>query len=580
MSSRRANIQLGESWVVERDEDEMDLDSLSDDEPSHITSSPAESRASRSGREQRNPIREELSSFRGYRNDDDLPSTQSPTASLHEEIHSSRTKKRKNESPEPQFIMPSPDEDTLDGSWLDQKRAPRAETSQRKQKYDPEPTSRRRTTRVSAGSESPEKWQPTRKACSQASSSSRTELEGPSVADLAIHHIVAMSSSILDILATALRILKTPLSFVLAVWLLFGIGIFLRNLITSSIYTSLSPICRIPGAGFLNLPFCPDGARWTGADETSVEFDSLMNLQGKFEEVLDESSTGVGLPMDMKRGESSIRDLRQLVRYSNLHSKNELVLEFDGFIETARIASYDLQRFNSHIGRAVDNVLSTTKWTSKVLEGISEREAAASLVARAADVILRPFQPVQFGESALLDQYIQHTTIIEGEIKKLIDEAQALLMVLTNLEGRLDVIHDISARDGMHALKQRDEILSELWTLVGGNKNKLKSSSRQLDLLHQLNIYRRTAFNHVSTTIVKLQGIAAGIEDLRDRVGAPELMRGVVKVPLSVHIDNIQRGVERLEVQRDSSKQIENEVIRKALERGRQEGEGPMIGAR
>ena len=579
MSTRRANLQLGESWVVEGEEDEIDLDSLSDDEPSHITSSPAESRASRSGREQRNPTREELSNFRGYRNDDDLPPTQSPTASLHEEIQASRTKKTDKDSPEPQFIMPSPDEDTLDGSWLDPKREPRAQTSpQRKQKNDLEPTPRRRIARVSTSSENSRQRQPTGKTRSQISSSSRTDLEGPSVANLALHHTVAMSSGILDVLAAALRILKTPLSFLLAVWLLFGIGIFLRNLITSSIYTSLSPICRIPGAAFLNLPFCPDGARWTGADEASVEFDSLMNVQGKFEEVLDESSTGVGLPMDMKRGESSIRDLRQLVRYSNLRSKNELVLEFDGFIETARIASYDLQRFNSHIGRAVDNVLSTTKWTSKVLEGISEREAAASLVARAADVILRPFQPVQFGESALLDQYIQHTNIIEGEIKKLIDEAQALLMVLTNLEGRLDVIHDISARDGMHALKQRDEILSELWTLVGGNKNKLKSSSRQLDLLHQLNIYRRTAFNHVSTTIVKLQGIAAGIEDLRDRVGAPELMRGVVKVPLSVHIENIQRGVERLETQRDSSKQIENEVIRKALERGGQKGEGLMIG--
>ena len=78
---------------------------------------------------------------------------------------------------------------------------------------------------------------------------------------------------------------------------------------------------------------------------------------------------------------------------------------------------------------------------------------------------------------------------------------------------------------------------------------------------------------------MKLQGIAAGIEDLRDRVGAPELMRDVVRVPLSVHIENIQRGVERLEVQRDSSKQIENEVIRKALERGRQEGNAQMIGA-
>jgi hypothetical protein len=52
-----------------------------------------------------------------------------------------------------------------------------------------------------------------------------------------------------------------------------------------------------------------------------VEFDQLMTVQSKFEEVLEESAGGVSLPMDMKRGEASIRDLRQLVRYSQLHAK-------------------------------------------------------------------------------------------------------------------------------------------------------------------------------------------------------------------------------------------------------------------
>ena len=302
-----------------------------------------------------------------------------------------------------------------------------------------------------------------------------------------------------------------------------------------------------------------------------------MNLQGQFEDVLDETSTSVGLPMEMKRSESSIRDLRQLVRYSNLHSKNELVLEFDTFIETARMASYDLQKFNSHIGRAVDNVLSTSKWTSRVLEGISEREASISFVGKAADVVLRPFQPVRFGESALLDQYIQHTTIIEGEILKLIEEAQALLMILNNLETRLDTINDVSTRDKSHAIKERDEVLSQLWTLLGGNKGKLKSTNRQLILLHQVNQYRKTAVNHVSSTIIKLQEIAAGIEDLRERVGAPELLRGKAKVPLSVHIENIQRGVDRLEIQRDEARKVEGEVIRKALARAE---EVPVIDAK
>lgn len=46
-----------------------------------------------------------------------------------------------------------------------------------------------------------------------------------------------------------------------------------------------------------------------------------MKVQAKFEEVLESSADSVALPLDMKRGEASIRDLRQLVRYSSLRAK-------------------------------------------------------------------------------------------------------------------------------------------------------------------------------------------------------------------------------------------------------------------
>ncbi len=58
-----------------------------------------------------------------------------------------------------------------------------------------------------------------------------------------------------------------------------------------------------------------------------VEFDGLMDVQDHFEQVLEKSARGVSLPMEMKRSEQSIRDLRTIVRYSNLQSKEELVLE-------------------------------------------------------------------------------------------------------------------------------------------------------------------------------------------------------------------------------------------------------------
>jgi hypothetical protein len=253
--------------------------------------------------------------------------------------------------------------------------------------------------------------------------------------------------------------------------------------------------------------------------------------------------------------------------------RNELVLEFDGFIETARIASYDLSKFNSHVGRAVDSVIATTRWTTRVLDGIKERDASiGSLSAFFNNRLLAPFQPLKFTEHNLLDQYIQHTRIVEEEIHKLIAEAQAILMVLTNLEDRLDVIHGIATRDDMHTMARKEEILSELWTMVGGNRGKLSKMTRQLDLLKQVGIYRKTAYAHVSGTIIRLQAMGVGLEDLRERVGSPELLRDRLDVPLSVHIENIQKGVERLEESRQNARKLEDEHIRRTLERGRLEG--------
>jgi hypothetical protein len=254
-------------------------------------------------------------------------------------------------------------------------------------------------------------------------------------------------------------------------------------------------------------------------------------------------------------------------------SRNELVLEFDGFIETARIASYDLQKFNSHVGRAVDSVIATTRWTTRVLDDIQHKDASqGSITAFINNNLLAPFQPTKFTESLLLDQYIQHTRIVEEEIHKLIAEAQAILMVLTNLEDRLDVIHGIATRDDMHTTALKEEILSELWTMVGGNRGKLNKMNRQLDLIKQVGIYRKNAYAHISGTIIRLQAMGAGLEDLRERVGSPELLRDRLDIPLSVHIENIQKGVERLEESRQNSRKLEDEHIRRTLERGRLEG--------
>lgn len=375
-----------------------------------------------------------------------------------------------------------------------------------------------------------------------------------------------------DVLGGALIKLKTPISYLIAIWLLLGLSVFLRNLFFTSIYSALSPVCRIPGSSLFNLPMCqsPISVQYSGDDPPPVQFDQLMVVQNKFEKVLQESAGGVSLPLDMKRGETSIRDLRQVVRFSQLHSKNELVLEFDGFVETARIASYDLQKFNSHVGRGVDNILATARWTKRVLDGIAERDASQGAISSLFhDKLLAPFQPVKFTEDALLDQYLQHTRVVEDEINRLVVEAQALLLVLQNLEDRLDVIHGIAVRDNLHAQGGRNEVLSQLWTMLGGNRSKLGKFESQLRLLDQVNTYRQNAIAHVSGTLIRLQSMGAELEELRERVGGVELLGGRGSVPLSLHIENIELGVERLERGRKGAKELENEELRRTLEKGK-----------
>ena len=378
-------------------------------------------------------------------------------------------------------------------------------------------------------------------------------------------------SFVYDVLSSALHKVKTPISYGLAIYLLLGLSVLLRNLLTSSIYTALSPICRFPGASLLNLPICaPSSSRsYKGANPPPVEFDQLMNVQSKYEAILEASAGGVSLPLDMKRGEASVRDLRQVVRYSQLSSRDELVFEFDGFVDTARVASYDLQKFNSHVGRGVDNILSTARWTKRVLDDFAIRDSSKGAVTSfVSEKLFSPFQPIKFTEDKLVDQYIHHTRVVEEELHRLIMEAQALLLVLQNLEDRLDTIHGIAVRDNLHAKGSHDEVLQQLWTMLGGNRSKLGKYDSQLKLLQQVNAYRQSAFAHVSGTILKMQAMSSELEELRERVGSAGTLRNTVRIPLAVHIENIELGVQRLEIGRGNAKKMENEILKKTLDRG------------
>lgn len=332
--------------------------------------------------------------------------------------------------------------------------------------------------------------------------------------------------------------------------------------IIPSVGSFISSPCSIP---IMNLlPMC-------GSLSAAPEFEELITVQSAFEEILEGTSTGSILPLEMKRSEASIRDLKYVVTYSKLPSKNELVYEFESFIDGARQAANDLTRFNSRIGRAVDHIISTNKHTLQVIDGFVDTEASRGAMSK-----------WLFGSGALTDehllrQYLTHTSQVEEQIQHLIIEAQTLLGILENLDGRLDVIHGIVTRDGVHVKDSRDELFASLWTKLGGNRDSVRKYDNQLQLLKSVNAYRKMAWKHVTATLMKLQEIDAGLEDLRDRVAMPEVLGVDNGIPLSQHINTIQLGVDRLEKVREGAKGLEMDTQRRVLDQGGVAGKDRMV---
>ena len=488
-------------------------------------------------------------------------------------------------TPDPQFKMPLLDIDGGRRSSGNSSRTIRPwgmSTS-----YDGEDEANRLTRRGNASTGSPAKKKGRgRKASGQGQTSKNENMS------LKENVLAALPSAVFaaltwmsEIMVIALRWAKYPLGVLLSVYLVFGGAIIVQNMATRSIYSALSPICRIPGTSLLNLPFCAPSPRGdlaegiNGTTGQSVEFNDLMSVQSKFEQVLEKGAEGVSLPFEMKRSETAVRDLRSLVRHSDIQARHELVFEFDGYIEVARQAASDLQKFNTHVGSAVDSVISINRWTSRYIDSLAPESLEGgppSLLAEWAHWFFYPFQPADqpFSERVILDKYIEHTGLVSERISSLILEAQAVLRLLTKAEDHLDIIYQITSRSSETVSSRREEILWNIWTLVGANSARLHSLSKQLALLRQVDNQRSNAVEQVSALIIELESIQAGLGDLRDRVAEPNIVDGVIAsgsgihIPLSVHIETIDRGVDRLQAARRRIRSAEDDRVRDAMARG------------
>lgn len=441
-------------------------------------------------------------------------------------------------SPEPQFKMPI----------LDMESSSRRSSGRSSITARPDDHVRRRNINKSTGP-------PTKRRTHRYESDPR--VDQPSIASYVL-------SWALGVIGLAFRYAKRPLAVLLAIYLFCGAIIMTQNMLFRSISASLSPLCRIPGARFLSLPFC-------GFDSRPVEFDDIVGVQSKFEDVIEISYAGVSLPFEMTRSETSIRDLRTLIRISNIQSRDELLFELSEYIDTAGETVRHLTKFNVHIGSAVDFVIMVNRWTSRYISSLDASSSPSSLVSTVSNWLFHPFQltDAAFSSIMLRERYKQHATLVMGRITSLIEEAQDILRRLEKAELHLNAMHTISTQTAADINPGRDHIFHGIWTFLGGRSRNL---AEQLTLLKEVDLQRSSAVSLVSNLLVELESIHATLHDLRESVDHPLVDVNPAKhgsaLPLSAHVETIELDIQRLAAARKRISAAEDDEVEKVVARG------------
>lgn len=135
-----------------------------------------------------------------------------------------------------------------------------------------------------------------------------------------------------DTLGIALWLVRRPLAWALAVFILYALAGVAWMWLRSSMYAALAPLCALPGIDVIGLPLCEDrdsrwntnlGAKWKAGSGSSAgrDFPKLIDLQTHFEAVLESSVGGSVMALDLKNSEIAVRDLNSLVKHSRLECR-------------------------------------------------------------------------------------------------------------------------------------------------------------------------------------------------------------------------------------------------------------------
>ncbi|KAF9466636.1 hypothetical protein BDZ94DRAFT_1295755 [Collybia nuda] len=382
------------------------------------------------------------------------------------------------------------------------------------------------------------------------------------ILDGAVNGTSFVARYLFDIISTAVGLLRRPLYLIVFIWMLATI----ISLISQTVRQAFAPLCYLPGLYSSSLCRPLDAfKKGQGGLPRWADYPKLIDVQTTtFEHLLDESVGNSGLSLEIKRAEMATTDLVTLVRVSDLHSRDTLGDALVEFIGDTKTTGRNLQKLTSRIGGAVDKIMAINDYALYAIE-----EAQAKAPSRFSIKGLVPWAVPRPTSEIVTETFSSAMSVLSEEMTKVILEAEANIIQLDRLEDRLSTVHEILTREDSTLTSARADLLADLWTKLGGNKKTLRGFDNHLLLLKNLGVYRKKALVHVAAALQTLQGMSADMDDIRERVAAPELTRS--KIPVEVHMKSIRSGLERLKEGKVRARRLEEQAIRRVLEVGSDE---------
>lgn len=134
--------------------------------------------------------------------------------------------------------------------------------------------------------------------------------------------------------------------------------------------------------------------------------------------------------------------------------------------------------------------------------------------------------------------------LLTSQTSSVVLHCHASMMALDRLEEHLHVMHDMLSREQSYAIREQSRLLSELWTMLGGNRQRLWSIDQRLDLLQNMGDYRLRALAHVGRTLELVQSMGEDMEELRTRVATPALVED--RIPIEVQLLALKAAIDRI----------------------------------